>query len=495
MKTQNQRLGSLMWIGGAIALVAVLVAVAASWMLYGRTIDLLTQNLRERLLSISITEATGLSAEDINSLQVEQDWQKPEWSRVVTSLKKAKDSNPNIVFMYVFRKKATDLTQMEFVADAESINPYANLDDDPANDVDANHDGKIEPDGADKLQWPGQDYSEATEIPETFEAYKGPLTAKELYEDSYGKVLSGYAPITDASGAVVAILATDIKADDFFTVTQQTLYPFIIFIGVLIATIAFLSAVLIFIWRHRAETLARLTDQLELANRQQESLLHFISHEIKGYLTKGQNAFAGIVEGDYGDVPPKAKALATGALHEMRKGVSTVMDILDASNYKSGAMTFTKEPFDIKKAIMEMCDELRFQAEAKHLKFEFTFAPSGDYKVVGDEQKLRRHVIRNLVENSIHYTPNGKVTAALSKVRGCIRFTVSDTGVGITPEDMRKLFTQGGKGKDSIKHNVDSTGYGLFIAKQVTEAHGGRIWAESDGAGEGSTFIVELPSN
>src|SRR3989338_10982496 len=116
---------------------------------------------------------------------------------------------------------------MEFVADADSINPYANTSEDPSMFVDVNRDGKIEPDGPDKLQWPGQDYPEAIDIPEAFEAYSGALTAAELYEDSYGQVLTGYAPIKDANGNTVAVLATDIKADDFFTVTRQTLYPFV----------------------------------------------------------------------------------------------------------------------------------------------------------------------------------------------------------------------------------------------------------------------------
>jgi signal transduction histidine kinase len=59
---------------------------------------------------------------------------------------------------------------------------------------------------------------------------------------------------------------------------------------------------------------------------------------------------------------------------------------------------------------------------------------------------------------------------------------------------MQKLFTEGGHGTDSRKVNVDSTGYGLFIAKSVVDAHHGRIWAESDGAGKGSRFVVELPA-
>ena len=73
-----------------------------------------------------------------------------------------------------------------------------------------------------------------------------------------------------------------------------------------------------------------------------------------------------------------------------------------------------------------------------------------------------------------------------------ILFSVKDTGVGLAKEDKERLFTEGGKGKNSQKINVDSTGFGLFIAKSIVEAHNGRIWAESEGEGKGSEFRVEL---
>ena len=74
-----------------------------------------------------------------------------------------------------------------------------------------------------------------------------------------------------------------------------------------------------------------------------------------------------------------------------------------------------------------------------------------------------------------------------------IVFAVKDSGIGITEEDKKRLFTEGGHGEDSQTVNVHSTGYGLYIAKQIAIAHGGAIRAESEGADKGSTFIVEFP--
>ena len=141
-----------------------------------------------------------------------------------------------------------------------------------------------------------------------------------------------------------------------------------------------------------------------------------------------------------------------------------------------------------------MDEQLRGSAQEKGVHFEVVIAPRGAYMIDGDEEKIRGHVIRNLIDNAIRYTQSGSISAGLSRHDGKIRFSVQDTGVGITPEDRARLFTEGGRGKDSIKINVHSTGYGLFIAKQVVEAHGGKIWAESEGAGKGSAFTAEFPA-
>jgi signal transduction histidine kinase len=237
--------------------------------------------------------------------------------------------------------------------------------------------------------------------------------------------------------------------------------------------------------------------ELEIANKQQENLLHFISHEVKGYLTESEAGFASIAEGDYEGTSPTLKEMAQNALASVRKGVRTVMEILDASNMKKGTVNYKKQPFDLKETVIRMVKHLQRAADEKQLTIDVAI-DDGTYLMQGDEEKIREHVVRNLIDNAIKYTPKGTIEVRLTSESstsgaGKLRFSVKDSGVGITPEDMKNLFTEGGRGKDSVKVNVHSTGYGLFIAKQVIEAHGGTIWAESDGQGKGSLFVVELP--
>ena len=232
--------------------------------------------------------------------------------------------------------------------------------------------------------------------------------------------------------------------------------------------------------------------KLEETNKKQEGLLHTISHEVKGYLTKDAAALASIAEGDLGAVPEPVKHVADSALSATRKGVDTVMNILDSANLKSGTTKIEQTRFDIRRAIIEIAEEIRTDAEHKGLTFDVRIG-EGSFEYVGDEAKLRRMVFRNLIDNAVRYTKQGSVRIFLAIDKGLVMFEVEDSGVGITPDDMKRLFTEGGRGEHSQAVNPESTGYGLFIAKQVVEAHGGRIWAESDGPGKGARFFITLP--
>lgn len=295
--------------------------------------------------------------------------------------------------------------------------------------------------------------------------------------------------------AQALVIALVILIGSMFTFTDS-LYN-VILVGVTLVLTGAIGLVLIRSVKREVaqrELIQKQEQELEVVNKQQENLLHFISHEIKGYLTKSEAGFAGIVEGDYGTISEQLAGMAKGALADVRKGVRTVMEILDSANMKKGTVGYKMQTFDFRTAVKEIVAHLKRDADQKGLTMDIHISREGEYRLSGDEVKLRQHVIRNLVDNAIKYTPAGHIEVQLSNGDGKIHFSVKDNGVGITPEDMKNLFTEGGHGKDSIKVNVHSTGYGLFIAKQVVDMHGGKIWAESEGEGKGARFVVELPA-
>lgn len=240
------------------------------------------------------------------------------------------------------------------------------------------------------------------------------------------------------------------------------------------------------------EHIEKLAGELQETNERQNTLLHFIGHEVKGFLTKDAGVFASLSESDFGALSEAQKTFIDRALVETRRGVDSVENILKASNLKKGTVTYTKAPFDLKALAAEAVEKARPAAKLKGLELSFT-ADESSYQMTGDKVQINDHVLRNLIDNAVNYTPAGSIRVSLTKEDNKLVFAVQDTGIGITDEDKKRLFTEGGHGKDSQRVNAHSTGYGLYIAKQITEANGGAIRAESEGEGKGSTFTVEFP--
>jgi signal transduction histidine kinase len=239
------------------------------------------------------------------------------------------------------------------------------------------------------------------------------------------------------------------------------------------------------------EKIEGLAEQLRIANAGQVNLMHIMNHQIKGRLGNMRNIFAELMTDDYGVVPPEAKPLLEKGLDEAELGVNYVQGVLKGMSAETGKLPYEMKTMDFKDMVTKVVDAHKEKAAKKGLTMDTDYVP-GSYTIVGDATQLSE-AIKNLVDNAIAYSPSGKVEVHLFRKANTITFTVKDTGVGISEEDKKNLFKAGGRGKDSIKINVNSTGYGLAFVKGVVEAHKGKVWADSEGAGKGSTFTVEIP--
>jgi signal transduction histidine kinase len=156
-----------------------------------------------------------------------------------------------------------------------------------------------------------------------------------------------------------------------------------------------------------------------------------------------------------------------------------------------GTMKYDFKPIDFKELLDEVVREQKTNIEAKGLKLNVSV--SGDsFPIKADVDKFKQ-VIVNTIDNSVKYTPQGSITISLEKNDKNIRFVVSDTGVGINPKTMPKLFKKFSRADNASDANIHGTGLGLFIAKEILTAHGGHMWAESEGEGKGSQFYIEIP--
>lgn len=239
------------------------------------------------------------------------------------------------------------------------------------------------------------------------------------------------------------------------------------------------------------EQIEKLADDLKAANAGQANLMHFMNHQVKGRFGNAKNIFAELLTNDYGEIPEFAKPLLEKGLDETTKGVDYVQSILKGASAESGTLPYDMKQINFKSLVEEVALKQKEFIEKKDLKFNLEIG-EGDYSVWGDSLELGE-AIKNIIDNSLNYTPTGNISVLLKNSDKEIVLEVKDTGVGISKEDMEKLFKSGGRGAQSLKINTNSTGYGLAFSKGVIEAHKGKISAYSEGEGKGSAFTIVIP--
>jgi two-component system phosphate regulon sensor histidine kinase PhoR len=164
-------------------------------------------------------------------------------------------------------------------------------------------------------------------------------------------------------------------------------------------------------------------------------------------------------------------------------------ELLDLSRIESGQVQLNFENISPRKLIHSAADRMKAQVERAHLKLDVK-CEDGLSNIKADKNRLEQ-VLVNLVHNAVKFTkPGGSITLSAEPVPGGVRCVVRDTGVGIPSESLSRIFER--------FYRVDSsrtgsgTGLGLSISKHIVEAHGGKIWAESE-EGRGSVFYFEIP--
>jgi signal transduction histidine kinase len=247
-----------------------------------------------------------------------------------------------------------------------------------------------------------------------------------------------------------------------------------------------------------AVDLEKSNKELEAANSRLKELdqlkSEFVSlatHQIRGPLTAIKGYASLILEGDFGRVAKPVSDAVKSILDSTQSLVLVVGDFLDVSRIEQGRMKYDLKLFDLKNLVLSVVRELKPNIEKAGLKLNMRINDRDHYHVKADELKLKQ-VIANLIDNSVKYTPHGSITIALDRRGRNIRFSVEDTGVGISKDTLPKLFQKFTRAKDANEVNILGTGLGLYLARELIQAQGGSIWAESDGPEKGSTFIFEL---
>jgi len=231
--------------------------------------------------------------------------------------------------------------------------------------------------------------------------------------------------------------------------------------------------------------------QIEAANRHKSEFLANMSHELRTPL----NAIIGfsevLQEKLFGELNEKQAEYTDDILTSGRHLLSLINEILDLSKVEAGRMELELAAFDLPLAI----DNARTFVRERATRHGITLDVDLDERLgefVGDERKIKQ-ILLNLLSNAVKFTPEGgRIGINAKQSDGSVEISVTDTGVGIAPEDQPKIFEEFRQVGTDYAHKVEGTGLGLTLAKKFVELHGGKIWVTSE-AGKGSTFTFTLP--
>ncbi len=232
----------------------------------------------------------------------------------------------------------------------------------------------------------------------------------------------------------------------------------------------------------------QMAAQLERTEAMRRQLIGDVTHELRTPLTTIKGYMEGLMDG----VLPPNEETYTQIYREADRLQRLVNDLQELSKVEAGAYEIHPKATSVQTLMAAAVDRLERQYQEKNVSLTTRLAP--DLPPVQVDEDRIGQVLLNLLGNALQYTqPGGSVTVTAEKQPGEVQVAIADTGIGIPPEHLPNVFTRFYRVDKSRSRSAGGSGIGLTIARYLVEAHGGRIWVESRGAGQGSRFIFTIP--
>jgi PAS domain S-box-containing protein len=216
------------------------------------------------------------------------------------------------------------------------------------------------------------------------------------------------------------------------------------------------------------------------------------AHQLRTPLSAIKWTLKMFLEGDLGEITKEQREFIEKIYRSNERMVNLINDLLNVSRIEEGRYLYNPVLADLVPICQLVINFYREEIERKNIKLEFRRPEKKLPQVKVDVEKIQL-AIQNLLDNAIRYTqPGGEVTISLKYVKNEIEFSIKDTGIGIPKNQQERVFSKFFRGANATRIETEGSGLGLFITKNIIEAHGGRIWFESE-EGKGSTFFFTLP--
>jgi PAS domain S-box-containing protein len=233
-----------------------------------------------------------------------------------------------------------------------------------------------------------------------------------------------------------------------------------------------------------------ITKEVE-SDRAKSEFISTVSHELRTPMTAIKGYTDLLYGGAVGSLNDNQKHFLSVIQNNTGRLIALINDLLDISRIETGRVRFETAPVKLGDVIADVVEAMAARAQQRKLNLSYE-VDAGIPEVMGDRDRLHQ-VLTNLVGNAINYTPEGSVMIEATDVGMAVQVSVRDTGVGIDPEEIGRIFDRFYRSDDPVVQAASGTGLGLPIVKMFVEMHGGRVWVDSE-QGKGSTFTFILPA-
>ncbi|MDR0444041.1 MAG: response regulator [Treponema sp.] len=464
MKKGKFGLSKASFISFVSAIMIVVVSVVVT-VYMNRTVKMVETATQNHLLAAARAASTFITAEELDLFHDEGDMERPEWESIRARLQQFAE---DYQVLYVYYWRVYGDAQIQYIIDN---------DDDP-----------------EEMSTPEMIFDiDADEDPSTAEAVPLIMAGNPWVSDlgtytyTWDGVISGIAPVFNADGSVYCAAGVDIS-DEIIIIQQNNMkiMRLVLFFALILSIVSGFMGMLSY---------RRKAIQSESANRAKSQFLSTMSHEIRTPL----NAIIGM-----GELALRSDNLPqiTTYVHEIKRAgvtlLSLVNDLLDLSKIEAGKLEIIPVSYNLASLINDVTNIIKTRIADKPIRLFMNIDPNLPSGLNGDEVRIRQILI-NLLGNAVKYCAKGFIGLTITSEKKesgkvYLRIDVSDSGFGIRPEDMNKLFLEFGQ-VDIVKNRgIEGTGLGLTITKRLCAAMGGDLMVSSV-YGKGSVFTAYIPQN